>query len=376
MERLRPKSLDDVWRTVSGAADATETLDRRGFQLLQWRSPRSVEKPIELSLEHEARLRPAGSEGLCALLATLVSSLGQRVDRILLPSFKSYGDLILGQVERSVGAQSIDHYFDLPGGFEFISRGFTFRKRVRSSNFMTWNSEKEGLSTLNLELPAVDLQTNGMIARLEFNWKDELALTLQEAAVDRPSQNPAHFAAQIAGLDLRQLEAVLENTTVRQKFLGRGSDGKAMFALNVDFIKARNLRDGSEARFVDVDVSGMHFVDQKEFDALAELSGQLMKRYELRFNFATKASRAVRELDQRIRKALQMFALGSWVPERSPTNGWLLHSRKQVMRPPGLSLEPVSRGHRHLRRNMGLRHRSPPSFLLRPSFKIHSSRPY
>jgi len=295
MELFSPEILEAIRQNVARATGASEHLDHRGFRLLQWESLYSAEKPIELSLEHEARLKPASSESLSFLLAALLASVGERIDRVLVPDFNRFGALKLERVLRSPGAQSNDHYFDLPNSLEFISKGYTFRQRVRGSSFMTWSEGDEGLSALNLELPAVDLHSNGVTARLEFNWLDKVARTLKDATISSTSQSPVHFASELAGMDLQNLEPVLENATVRQKFLGRDEKGEAMFALNVDFVHTLSLRDGIEADFVDVDASSMHFVDQNEFEILADLSGQLMERYGLVFNFATKASRAIQE---------------------------------------------------------------------------------
>jgi hypothetical protein len=161
---------------------------------------------------------------------------------------------------------------------------------------MSWAGGDDGLSALNLELPAVDLKTNGLTARLEFNWLDDVSRTLKGASQQKDAANaanPAHLAAELAGMDLRDLAPAVENTTVRQKFLAREPGGEAVLAANVDFIDTRRLRDGKEASFVDIDLSGMRPVDQKETEFLAELSGTLMSRFELAFNFHTKASRAM-----------------------------------------------------------------------------------
>jgi hypothetical protein len=299
LNRLCPETLEEVRRKVAYVTGATESYDRRGFRLLQWSSPHTDKKLIELSLEHEARLKPLNIQGLHSLLATLAASRGEFIDRVLLPGKLQHRPLRLELVQRAPGAQSIDVYFDLPEGFSLISKGYTFRQRKRGSSFMTWAGGESGLSALNLELPAVDLQRNGLTARLEFNWLDEVSRTLQEASpeqIEANSNNPAHLAAEIAGSDFRRLVPAFENVTVRQKYLGRTQQGEAVFALNVDLIHTRALRDGREAKFVDIDLSGMRLVDESEFEFLADLSGLLMDRYNLAFNFATKASRAMQEL--------------------------------------------------------------------------------
>jgi len=299
MNRLCPENLEEVRRNIAYVTGATESYDRRGFRLLQWPSPYTEKKPIELSLEHEARLKPANTHDLHSLLATLAASRGEFVDRVLLPGKPQYHPLTLELVQRAPGAQSIDVYFDLPEGFNLISKGYTFRQRKRGDTFMTWAGGEGGLSALNLELPAVDLQRNGLTARLEFNWLDEVSRTLQEASPEQTEaniKNPAHLAAEIAGTDFRILVPAFENVTVRQKYLGRTQPGEAVFALNVDLIHTRALRDSREAKFVDIDLSGMRLVDESEFEFLADLSGCLMDRYNLAFNFATKASRAMQEL--------------------------------------------------------------------------------
>jgi hypothetical protein len=299
MNRLCPENLEEIRRKIVSVTGAAEKYDRRGFRLLQWPSPYTTKKPIELSLEHEARLKPVSAHDLHSLLATLTASRGESIGRVLLPGRPQYRDLTLELVQRPPGAQSIDVYFDLANDISLISKGYTFRQRKRGSTFMTWAGNEGGLSALNLELPASDLRANGITARLEFNWLDEVSRTLQEASQHQTKSNlsnPAHLAAEIAGTDLSGLTPAFENATVRQKFLGRNQRGDAVFALNVDFIKTRNLRDSKEATFVDVDLSGMRLIDEKELEFLANLSGLLMDRYKLAFNFATKASRAMQEL--------------------------------------------------------------------------------
>jgi hypothetical protein len=248
----------------------------------------------ELSLEHEARLKPSDESGLRSLLARLTLSNGERAGRLLLPPDSRHAGLTVEPVRRRAGPQSLDIYFDLPGG-SFVSSGYTFRQRVLGREFMTWAGGGDDVSALNLELPAVDLQWNGLTARLEFNWLDRPSAALAASA---RKGSPARLASEIGGLDLQNLTCGFENSTVRQKFLLRRGE-QSVFAVNVDFIRARDLRSQKETRFVDIDVSGMNIVDSGEIDSLAALSGDLMVTYSLEFNFETKASRAARALEGR-----------------------------------------------------------------------------
>lgn len=292
---VEPEGLAKARRYVRSVTNASESLDRRGFRLLQWPSPRTDRKPIELSLEHEARMKPRGPTGLFALLSRLMLSEGRSAADILLNGSAGFGGLTVTRVQRRPGPQSVDIYFDFPQG-GFVSAGYTFRLRKAGRQFMTWDQAGDGLSALNLELPAVDMQRNAITARLEFNWLDSADSALAKTDADAAgAREPVPLVAKFAGLDLRALVPAFENTTTRQKFsLVRGA--AAAFALNVDLITTRDLRRNTDARFVDVDVSSVNVIDEGEIDALAALSGRLMETYDLEFRMETKASAARRVL--------------------------------------------------------------------------------
>jgi len=298
MNQIEPGEIAGIRDFVRRSTGATEQMDRRGFRLLQWPSPITGRKPIELSLEHEARLKPTSTTLLHSLSTRLALSPGQPASRFLVSGSAAHENLTIDPVIRRPGPQSVDVYFDLPDG-GFVSAGYTFRQRLIGRQFMTWLGEGDDLPALNLELPAVSLNRNALTARLEFNWLDRPASALggqEEADTQSANRNPVCLTASLSGLDLRKLIPTFENTTVRQKFLLRRNE-KAAFALNVDFIRTRNLRRDVEARFVDIDLSSMNPIDSGEMDALAVFSEALMSAYSLEFNFQTKASRAMRVLE-------------------------------------------------------------------------------
>jgi hypothetical protein len=100
---VEPERLAEIRRKVGVATGAQEAYDRRGFRLLQWPSPHTDRKPIELSLEHEARLSPTSTRQLHSLLASLAVSRGERLDRVLLAGKQRFHDLTLEQVRRAPG---------------------------------------------------------------------------------------------------------------------------------------------------------------------------------------------------------------------------------------------------------------------------------
>jgi hypothetical protein len=294
MNRLEPEDIAKIRSHVRKLTGAVEAFDRRGFRLLQWPSLVTGRKPIELSLEHEVRLKPPGTAQLHSLLTRLTLSAGQAASRLLLPGSSGQSELIVMPVLRRAGPQSLDVYFDFPEG-GFASAGYTFRHRLLGRRFMTWDGGDDGLSPLNLELPAVDLKLNALTARLEFNWLDNPATALLENFSEPTDMglSPVRLTAGFTDFDMRRLVRTFENTTVRQKFLFQVRTDP-VFALNIDLIRTRHLQTNSEGRFVDVDLSPMHPVDDAGIEALSSFSEALTSEYGLEFNFETKASRARR----------------------------------------------------------------------------------
>ena len=204
-----------------------ESEDRRGFQLLHWDPVRANEegKPIELSLEHEARLKPVSHAKLSELQSALAQSEGLSIGKVLFPEGSPDDRLILRRYQRDFGAQSRDRYFELknpPAQGRLIPRMMSVRERIKTSDFMSWASSAGEMRALNFELPIVALGEGGVVARLEFNWIDELSLTVADFRTSTDDKarvvNPLHLASLIAPFDPDDLEPVLEHTTYREKY--------------------------------------------------------------------------------------------------------------------------------------------------------------
>ena len=289
---------------VPGVRDG---VDRRGFQLLQWESPRpnDVGKSAELSLEHEARLVPTNDAALQRLLETLQRSEGRMVGEHILPGDERFSGLLLRRYRRGSGPQSVDRYFDVPsssGQLTLIPRMITVRDRVKSSKFMTWNSANPQMHPLNLEMPFVALGGRGMTVRLEFNWIDNLSECLRDASsseTDRHARlrNPLFVASQLLSFAIDGLEPVVEHTTYRQKFgfwrpdTTGGAAEEEVLALNVDHVTAQDLDTGRTGTYADVDISGFKRVDEAELKALTAFAEAVADQFELRPNCVTKAWR-------------------------------------------------------------------------------------
>ncbi len=256
--------------------------DRRGFQTLHWEPTRSNRegKPAELSLEHEARLMPTSSDGLAALHRRLSNSEG-----------KPLGALIVKRYARSTGFQSIDRYWDLKDAHSkkrLIPRMLSLRERVKTSEFMTWTTSDE-VCALNLELPLVALEKTGVIVRLEFNWIDKLALTLDEfraSSSEGPTANPIGLAARIVPIGKSAFEPVIEHTTFREKYglhvTGKaGEIGPELFQLNIDHVVAQSLRNHRIASYTDIDIAPSRAVDAELLESLIEFSQTLASSFEL-----------------------------------------------------------------------------------------------
>lgn len=168
-----PPILSQLWARVAELIpEATETYDRRGFKMQHWTSPRTKRKPIELSLEHEARLQPRTEQAGEVLLEALADSEGLPIKARLLPGNSDFGDLRVRAYVRPPGPQSIDLYYDATHEGRpcaLIAQQVTIRERLSGQSFMTWSGGNDVLSALNLELPFVPIGSLGMTARLEFN---------------------------------------------------------------------------------------------------------------------------------------------------------------------------------------------------------------
>jgi hypothetical protein len=300
--------------------EISESHDRRGFQQLHWppSRPNGNNKPAELSLEHEARLRPANDVERDRLFNALLASEDMPAGMKLLPEGHQFAHLLVRRYQRDTGPQSTDRYYDIPGSdgnTSLLPYAITVRERIRTSQFMTWSTrDAEPISNgptprpLNLELPFVELGTSGLTVRLEFNWIDDLGTCLEEAndgslPEHQNLRNPLilaqhHLDHFHSGLSLQQLEPVLEHTTYRQKFSlsdpNQGNDAEAqqVFVINVDTIVAQNLRNYRTGTYVEVDISSVNPVDEVELTRLQLLVAGLTERFRLQPNPASKALRS------------------------------------------------------------------------------------
>lgn len=289
---VEPTSLaairDRVRATIPGAA---ASLDRRGFQLLQWPPirPNAAGKPIELSLEHEARLKADEPKALEALLRHLDLSEG----RELLAGHPIVGRLISRRVERAPGAQSVDRYWDVIGR-GFAQSGASLRQRTKTSKFMTWSGgdAADTAAVFNLELPLVTLGRSGVVARLEFNWIDDLAATFAEFEAHRAGSpanrcNPLVFVSDVLPAPLDgDLQMVIEHTTFREKYSLRlpAADGgeSERFQMNIDQMMVQSLVSGHFAHHCDVDIAAAVPVDEMVLAELNTLAAALVESFTLR----------------------------------------------------------------------------------------------
>jgi hypothetical protein len=300
--------------------EISETLDRRGFQLLHWPPVRSNgnNKPAELSLEYGARMRPANEAKQTRLLNALLDSEDMPAGKQLLPEGHEFCHLLVRRYQRDSGPQSTDRYYDTPcadGATSLLPHAITVRERIHTSQFMTWNAgESEAAPNtrpprpLNLELPFVALGDSGITVRLEFNWVDDLTTCLEEAIdgglpEEHRLRNPLVLAQRHldhfhSGLSLQQLEPVLEHTTYRQKFSllappqGNKGEPQEVFVINVDTVVAQNLRNHRLGTYVDVDISSVSPVDTVELTRLHRLMEGLAGRFRMQPNPASKALRS------------------------------------------------------------------------------------
>ena len=296
--------------------EATDGFDRRGFRLLEWPAssgdPQPGGKPLQLSLEHEARLMPADDSATVRLLTDLSISEGRPLADHLLPGKSEFADLVIRDYQRGPGAQSADRYFDRAhapvGGM--IERGLTVRQRLKTADFMTWHGG-EGIRPINAELRCVQLGESGLIARLEFNWNADLARCLEEALTftdDRIlRRNPLWLLGELSELSLGPLLPVIDHVTVRRKFglhdRSHGASGEdpiessEVMVINVDLIRVTRSDDQRVAGvYADVDISSVLPVDAKELGRLERFAAALSRQCALIPGDCTKALRGARVL--------------------------------------------------------------------------------
>jgi len=303
---VEPEPLAQIRQRVrEEAPGVVDGVDRRGFRTLHWAPKRAnmPGKPVELSLEHEARLMPSSARALDDLKETLAESDQMPAGNALFPGHSSFGAWSVRRMEREPGAQSVDRYWDLATAdaeLRLIPRLMTLRERVKTSAFMTWDSTGEERS-LNLELPFVAYPQGGVIARLEFNWIDPMSLMLEEfsAATDQaPTEHPLVLAARIAGIDKGGFQPILEHTTFREKYSVRQGDDE-LFHLNVDHVVAQSLKTRRIATFTDVDIAPARLVEPDVLASLIAFGQAVAQRFALVPIGATKAycgARATGEL--------------------------------------------------------------------------------
>ena len=280
----------------------SEASDRRGFKLLHWDPIRSNHqgKPVELSLEHEARLSPRSDQGLRRLQNELLKSEGLPLSL----ENPSIGTLIVRRYHRESGAQSIDRYYDLKNveaNDLLIPRMLSLRERIKTSGFMTWSSGEAGMRPLNLELPMISIGNSGVVSRLEFNWIDELKLSVEDLGKASVSEadvqwNPISLANQLEYIKTADIEQVLEHTTYREKYgLYRPANATGQeieaFQLNIDHVVAQSHRTSRIGTYTDIDISPCLTVDQNVLTALIALTNTLSRQFELVPVAATKAWR-------------------------------------------------------------------------------------
>ena len=312
---VEPGALGAVrQRLLATIPKAREAIDRRGFRLVHFDPARSNDrgKPGELSLEHEGRLKPAQPGGAEPLRALLRDSEGRRLSEVLPGSEARFGDLEFKRFDRPPGPQSSDLYFDLADRAPskgWIAAMLSLRQRRMSSSFMSWGQTRDAtLLPLNLELPFVGYGETGVIARLEFNWIDDLDLSIADfrqcaATGKEDPANPLFSAAHVVPVDPagERFVPVLSHTTFREKFAltdpARPDDRREVFHVNIDDVTVKSLRTGRVATFCDVDIAPCDVVDEAVLTDLIALTGDLARQFDLVPIEATKAWRGLAETD-------------------------------------------------------------------------------
>lgn len=274
--------------------DVAEATDRRGYQLLHWQPVHlnQAEKPIELSLEYEARMAPRNREMLRKLHTLLPSNSDERirVGGTLLEESSRFSEFSVERSLRKSGAQSVDRYWDtaqpVDHKYSLIPRGISFRERVQTRDFMTWTSGDPDMRALNLELPLVHLNESDVIARLEYNWIDapkRSFATLANVKDATKLGEPLAITASLDTIPAGEYVPIIEHTTFREKFLitRPGEANIEAFQLNIDHITAQCLSSGRVSSYVDVDVAPSALVDEKILDDLKKFSNEISDRYML-----------------------------------------------------------------------------------------------
>ena len=295
---VEPAALRSVREHVRATlADVSEQTDRRGFRLLHWQPqrPNAQNKPCELSLEHEARLRPRSNVAVDRLIHALYANLGAPAAVWLAPVDSPFAALVSHRFPRDPGPQSADQYYDAAPAaahWQVIPRGLTVRERLVTSKFMTWSgSGGNSLAPLNLELPSVPIGDGGLTARLEFNWIDDVKLCWSEAQESGAALtgNPLALMLETVPMPLERLLPVLHHTTHRQKFAFHAPGEDDRFVVNVDLMVSQSLASGQIAAAWDVDVSSVRPIDAGELSALSHFAALLANTFDLEPSVGTKA---------------------------------------------------------------------------------------
>lgn len=284
--------------------DVIETLDRRGFQLLHWppARPNAQNKPVELSLEHEGRLRPLAEKSVQQLREALHRSSGGTAADGLLASDSRFAGLGVSRFDRAPGPQSVDLYYDdakAASGNGLIAAGFTLRQRLMSSKFMTWGTSADAsMHPLNLELPSVPYGLSAVIARLEFNWIDNLEIGIDEflnsaETGGEDAGNPLLLASMTGLFPKTRFEPVISHTVLREKFAladpSPAAGEQEQFYINIDSITAQSLRTGHVAHHTEIDIAPCRVVDEAMLSSLIRLTEELSRLYGLVPARSTKA---------------------------------------------------------------------------------------
>ena len=168
---------------------------------------------------------------------------------------------------------------------------------------MSWGATN-GDSTsrpLNLELPFVKIGSQGMTARLEFNWIDDLQIALSEACSSEIAEatrlyNPLYLAKRVYQLDTHNLIPVLKHTTFRQKFglwesTSDTTPPAEVMVINLDLVVAQDLSSHRVGSYWDVDISSLRPIDEAQLKQVMLFAASLSTAYDLKPNPGTKAWR-------------------------------------------------------------------------------------
>ncbi len=307
-EQVEPPSIAQARAWVQARLPhASSHLDPRGFVQWQWPAPARLAdpaklaglanpRPWEMSFEHEARLRApeSGDNGLQRLISIL--SQVEVGGKTLLPNDAQFHAVRIERIARAAGAQSIDQYYDSPDPASgLITRQITLRERIQTSAFMSWQGD-DTLRAFNLEMPFVAIGSNGVTARLEFNWIDQWQHTradcLDAANPDARLGNPLAIAADyLQGIAIAQLAPRLQHSTYRQKFAVLDATDQRIHVINIDHVMAQDLVSGRTGSYVDVDIASVAKINEKELKRLNEFVSAIAEEYQLLPNPFTKAYR-------------------------------------------------------------------------------------